>query len=144
MKGTRYATRLPIGKMDVIQNAKPATARGFYQTWYHPRRMAILCVGDFSTHAGGADKVLEQVKAIFEVEPPHAWREAPPPPFVSSGEMDVSIFEDTEATAASVSVDVKRPRQPMSDHKDYRYLVCMSTHTHTHTHTQTHTHTPKS
>ena len=60
MKGTRYATRLPIGKMDVIQNAKPATARGFYQTWYHPRRMAILCVGDFSTHAGGADKVLDR------------------------------------------------------------------------------------
>ena len=123
MGGSRYATRLPIGKMDVIQHAKPAIARGFYQKWYHPRRMAIMCVGDFAAHAGGAENVLAQVKAIFDLEPPHPWREAPAPPFVTDPQMNISIFTDTEATAASVSVDCKRPRQPMHDHKDYRRSI---------------------
>ena len=57
MKGSRYATRLPIGKLDVIKHAKPATVRGFYQKWYHPKRMAVVCVGDFEAHAGGVAEV---------------------------------------------------------------------------------------
>lgn len=119
----QYASRLPIGKLDVIQNASPHTVRGFYQKWYHPKRMAILAVGDFDSHAGGVDKVLELVQRIFSVEPPHAWREAPAPPFHDDPELKVSVFSDSEATTAGVSIDCKRARQPVVDHKDYRRTI---------------------
>ena len=33
---------------------------------------------------------------------PHEWREAPPPPFKDDAELKVSVFEDSEATAAGV------------------------------------------
>jgi len=123
LPGSKYAARLPIGKLDVIQNAKPATVRGFYQKWYHPKRMAILAVGDFDAHAGGVHKVLEQVQRIFNVESPHVWHEAAPPAFKHDPEPQVSIFSDTETTTASVSVDCKRPRQAVENHKDYRRTI---------------------
>lgn len=44
--GSRYALRLPIGKMDVIKNVPYATLQQFYLDWYQPKNMAIVIVGD--------------------------------------------------------------------------------------------------
>jgi zinc protease len=44
--GSRYAERLPIGKEEIIRNAKPETLRRFYRDWYRPDLMAVVVVGD--------------------------------------------------------------------------------------------------
>jgi predicted Zn-dependent peptidase len=123
MGGSLYARRLPIGKLDIINNAKPATVRGFYQRWYHPRRMAIIAVGDFDAFCGGCSQVLQKIDELFNVTPPHKWTPAQAPAFESQGGIKVSFFSDAEATSSGVSVDCKRARQPVSDHKDYKRTI---------------------
>jgi zinc protease len=51
LKDSRYADRLPIGKTDIIQNAKPETIKKFYSDWYRPELMAVVAVGDFDKAA---------------------------------------------------------------------------------------------
>jgi zinc protease len=51
LKGSRYATRLPIGKIDIIQNFKPERLTKFYADWYRPDLMAVVAVGDFDRAA---------------------------------------------------------------------------------------------
>jgi len=49
--GSKYAQRLPIGKDEIIQNAKPETIKRFYTTWYRPNLMAVIVVGDLEPSA---------------------------------------------------------------------------------------------
>ena len=46
LKGSRYAERVPIGKIDVIDTAHYATVKSFYHDWYRPDLMAVFVVGD--------------------------------------------------------------------------------------------------
>ncbi|KAG5192420.1 hypothetical protein JKP88DRAFT_266198 [Tribonema minus] len=47
-KGSMIPDRLPIGIMDVIENATPDTVRGYYRKNYHPELMAVVAVGAFT------------------------------------------------------------------------------------------------
>ena len=123
MGSSMYAKRLPIGKLDIIKHAKPGTVRGFYQRWYHPRRMAIIAVGDFDAYAGGCEHVQQLIRQIFDVAPPHEWTAAEPPAFAEQGGIKVSVFTDREATSSGISVDCKRARQPVHNHRDYRRTI---------------------
>ena len=46
LKDSRYAERLPIGKMDVIQNIPRQRVVDFYEKWYRPELMSVVVVGD--------------------------------------------------------------------------------------------------
>ena len=46
LKGSTYAERIPIGKMDVIRSFPYDTLRSFYRSWYRPDLMAVAVVGD--------------------------------------------------------------------------------------------------
>ncbi len=46
MMGSQYASRLPIGKDDILKNFKYETIRRFYSDWYRPDLMAVAIVGD--------------------------------------------------------------------------------------------------
>jgi zinc protease len=45
--GSRYAERIPIGKLDIIQNFKHNEIKQFYKDWYRPNLQAVIAVGDF-------------------------------------------------------------------------------------------------
>lgn len=47
LANSRYAERLPIGKIEVLQNFKYETIKKFYKDWYRPNLQAIVAVGDF-------------------------------------------------------------------------------------------------
>ncbi len=47
LNNSRYATRIPIGKDDILKNFTPATIQGFYHDWYRPDLQAVIAVGDF-------------------------------------------------------------------------------------------------
>ena len=42
-----YASRVPIGLTEVIENAPVESLRAYYERWYKPDLMAIVAVGDF-------------------------------------------------------------------------------------------------
>ncbi len=44
--GSKYAYRMPIGLMSIIDNFKPKFLRDYYQKWYRPDNQAIIVVGD--------------------------------------------------------------------------------------------------
>ena len=51
LKGSRYAERLPIGKPEILQTAKPERLTKFYSDWYRPDLMAVVAIGDFDKAA---------------------------------------------------------------------------------------------
>ena len=46
LHGSRYHVRMPIGKMDVIDNVNRQRVVDFYEKWYRPELMAVAVVGD--------------------------------------------------------------------------------------------------
>lgn len=47
LKGSRYANRLPIGKIDILNSFTHDKIRNFYKDWYRPNLQAVIAVGDF-------------------------------------------------------------------------------------------------
>lgn len=101
--GSRYAERLPIGKLNVIESASSDSLSAFYQSWYHPGNMAIIAAGDFDTAV-----VQESFNRHFTPVPtkpehrlPEHYRinpeaipdfQAATDPFVASGYVDLTYF----------------------------------------------------
>ncbi len=46
-----YASRSPIGRTEVIENAPVESLRAYYERWYRPDLMAVVAVGDFDVEA---------------------------------------------------------------------------------------------
>lgn len=51
LHNSRYAERIPIGKIDILQNFKHEEIRNFYKDWYRPNLQAVIAVGDFDPAA---------------------------------------------------------------------------------------------
>ena len=60
LNNSRYAERLPIGKVDILNNFKPEAIKSFYHDWYRPDLQAVVAVGDFDPK-----RVEELIKANF-------------------------------------------------------------------------------
>lgn len=60
LANSRYAERIPIGKLDIINNFKHETLKQFYKDWYRPNLQAVIAVGDFDVA-----KVEQLIKANF-------------------------------------------------------------------------------
>ena len=58
--GSKYASRLPIGKDEILKTFKPETIKKFYADWYRPNLMAVVAVGDFDVA-----EVEAKIKAHF-------------------------------------------------------------------------------
>jgi zinc protease len=47
--GSRYADRMPIGTLELLETFKPQTLKDFYYDWYRPDLQAIVVVGDVNS-----------------------------------------------------------------------------------------------
>lgn len=65
-QNSQYASRLPIGDPDIINNASYETVKRYYKDWYRPDLMAVIVVGDIDVEA-----VEQQVKEMFGSIPAH-------------------------------------------------------------------------
>lgn len=67
--GSKYAHRLPIGTMEVVDNFPHKALRDYYEKWYRPDLQGIVVVGDIDVN-----RTEEVIKAMFgDIEmPPYA------------------------------------------------------------------------
>src|SRR5256714_4132250 len=119
LNGSRYASRLPIGKPEIIQNGKQERLKQFYKDWYRPDLMAVVAVGDFdkpaiekmiSTHFGGIPAVKNPpTRTVYDV-PDH-----PDTTYV--------VATDKEANSTSVEVDTILPKRAEGPVSSYRAQI---------------------
>jgi zinc protease len=113
---SRYATRLPIGKPEILRNAPAARLRAFYDAWYRPELMAVVAVGDFDTA-----EMEQAIKTAFSPVTARAPKAPEPDRKVPLHQQPlVSVVSDPEVTQSSVSIVRKRQREGDQRVADYR------------------------
>ncbi|BDS14542.1 M16 family metallopeptidase [Aureispira anguillae] len=113
---TRYADRLPIGLMDIIQNAPHDRFRRFYRDWYRPNLQAIIVVGDLDV-----DEMEKKIKEKFQgLKNPENPREKKLFEVPDHDETFVAIATDKEATGIQLQLYTKHAPQKINTLGDYR------------------------
>ncbi len=105
---SKYANRMPIGSIDVINNFKPEEIRAYYHKWYRPDLQGIIVVGDFDL-----DEMEQKVKALFspiKLEEERAERVYYPVP--DNKEPLVAVATDKEARSTQIMLFYKHDPLP--------------------------------
>lgn len=106
--GSKYAKRMPIGNIDVINNFKPDEIRAYYHKWYRPDMQGIIVVGNVNV-----DEMEQKIKALFSpitLDAERATREYFPVP--DNKEPIVAVATDTEARNTSIMLFYKHDPMP--------------------------------
>ena len=125
LKGSKYAERLPIGKVDVIRNFPHDTLRAFYKSWYRPDLMAVVIVGDIDPGLA-EEKVKEYLGRVPKAVNPRERIEFPIPDNV---EPLISVVTDKEAPGYSATIFFKHPKSDNITYADYRAQLMRSLYT---------------
>mgnify|MGYP002777661123 CR=1 FL=1 len=105
LNNSRYASRLPIGKEEILKTFKPATIRQFYQDWYRPDLMAVVAVGDFDPVQVEAI-IREKFGRIPKAQKPKSRIQYTIPPHKDT---KVAVVTDPEQPNTVVQIMYKRP-----------------------------------
>ncbi|MFW5805341.1 MAG: M16 family metallopeptidase [Bacteroidales bacterium] len=119
---SKYAERLPIGKMDVVNNCEYETLKRFYKEWYRPELMALVAVGDFDEEKI-EQKIIDEFSNIPESKDP---RERELFNIPDHEETLVSVASDPEAPMAMVQLYTKHPIIKLETVDDYRKQMVSS------------------
>jgi zinc protease len=125
LKGSKYASRLPIGKVDIIKSFPHDTLRKFYDTWYRPDLMAVVVVGDIDP-ALAENKVREYFGRITQPVNPEKRVEFNVP---GNTEPLISVVTDKEATGYGVQIMFKQPKSNSITYTDYRNTLMRNLYT---------------
>jgi len=118
-RDSRYAVRLPIGQMAVIDTFHYDTIKRFYSDWYRPDLIAIIAVGDFDT-----DWIEALIRNHFDRIPAKENpRERSLFPVPDHEETLVAIASDPEATGSRVSLYYKQEVRDETTHGAYRDMI---------------------
>ena len=105
---SKYAKRMPIGSIDVINNFKPEEIRAYYHKWYRPDLQGIIVVGDVNV-----DEMEQNIKDLFSPIPLEAERaERTYFPVPDNKEPLVALATDVEARNTSIMMFYKHDPLP--------------------------------
>jgi len=122
---SKYAERLPIGKVDIIKNCEPETLRRFRNDWYRPDLQALIVVGDFDQ-----EKMVAKIKEKFSaIEGPENPRKKEYYEIPKHDETLVSIATDKEAQYPVAFVYYKHELEVSETLSDYRKSILQSLYT---------------
>jgi zinc protease len=122
LNNSRYASRLPIGKEDIIKNFNAETIKSFYADWYRPNLQAVIAVGDFDVK-----RVEALIKANFSglknpvAAKPRTEYNVPPTPGTV-----VKIATDKEFPYTLAQIVVKHPQTVVKTTDNYMQSVRVS------------------
>jgi zinc protease len=122
LHNSKYADRLPIGKMEVIDHFAPELLRKFRQDWYRTDLQAVVVVGDFDQQA-----MVNQVKEMFsKIEVAKNPRKKQTFDVPDHKGTLVSVVTDKEAQYAVAQIFYKHPLKKSKTIGDYRQTIVES------------------
>ncbi|MDU1892396.1 MAG: insulinase family protein [Dysgonomonas sp.] len=102
-KDSKYANRMPIGTMEVVEHFPYQTLRDYYHKWYRPDLQGIIIVGDINP-----DEVEAKIKSMFaDIAKPVNPAERIYYPVPDNDEPIISVVTDPEATRTQVNLYIK-------------------------------------
>lgn len=117
--GSKYAHRLPIGTMEVVDNFPYQALRDYYEKWYRPDQQGIIVVGDIDVN-----QVEEKIKKLFSpIKMPANAAERTYYPVPDNKEPIVSIAKDKEQQVTQIYVFHKHEPVPADMKKTMEYLA---------------------
>lgn len=117
--GSKYGLRLPIGKMEIVDNFKPKALRDYYHKWYRPDNQAIIVVGDVDVKRTVA-KINEMFSGIKMPEnPAKVVAEAVP----DNPEAIIIVEKDKELSNDMTLLFFKHDAFPDSLKSNMNYLI---------------------
>ncbi|MBN1647041.1 MAG: insulinase family protein [Spirochaetales bacterium] len=114
-----FAERIPIGDIEIIENADRDTLVRFYKDWYRPDLMSVIAVGDFDTT--GVENLIRQYFSPLknpQKERPRVRQKVPP-----HKETLVSIVSDPEMQYPIFEYYKKYPDYKYQDQDSYRSRI---------------------
>jgi len=106
--GSRYASRMPIGSIDVINHFKSEELRAYYKKWYRPDLQGVIIVGDIN-----ADSVERALKQVFaDIPTPVNPANRPYFEVTNNDSPLVSVATDKESSNTILSLFYKHERMP--------------------------------
>lgn len=116
MKDSRYAVRIPIGQIEIIQGFKYQTIKDFYHDWYRPDLQAVIVVGDIDVD-DMEQRIIKQFGKIKPVKNPRVKEDYP---IGSNKEPLAVVATDKEAMGNVVMIIRKHPHFVMKNIGDIR------------------------
>ncbi len=117
--GSKYAYRMPIGLMSIIDNFKPKFLRDYYQKWYRPDNQAIIVVGDIDV-----DHTEALIKKLWSgVKVPANAAKVIDEPVPDNNEAIYIFDKDKEQPYSQVSIYMKHDVTPDSLKDSYMYML---------------------
>lgn len=118
-QGSKYAERLPIGKIEILQSFSHAALKRFYKDWYRPDLQAVIVVGDIDV-----SDMEQKIKEIFgDIPAPSSPRKREIFTVPDHAEVLSVVAKDKETAFPSVEVLFKKEKQPEATIGDYvRYM----------------------
>lgn len=102
-KDSKYADRMPIGKMEVVEHFPYQVLRDYYHEWYRPDLQGIIIVGDIDV-----DAIEAKIKTMFaDIPKPVNPTERVSHPVPDNAAPIVSIVTDPEAVRTQVTLYIK-------------------------------------
>jgi zinc protease len=114
--GSRYADRMPIGTLDVLENFKPQTLKDFYYDWYRTDLQAIVVVGDIN--AADIEKMI--IDKFSKIKPKKNPREKEIYPVEATKGQVAVVCTDKEAGMNTIFMVRKFPHFVMKTVGDYK------------------------
>ncbi|MBD5257964.1 MAG: insulinase family protein [Barnesiella sp.] len=116
---SKYAYRMPIGTMEVVDNFPYQALRDYYEAWYRPDQQGIIVVGDIDV-----DRIEGKIKEMFsEIEMPENAAERVYFPVPDNKGTIYAIGADPEQTNALVWLYFKSDPFPKEMKGNVSYLV---------------------
>lgn len=103
---SKYAKRLPIGLMDVVENFEYKALRDFYHNWYRTDLQAIAIIGDFNV-----DEMEAKIKTKFSKI--QAVKDGPKRYDVVIDDNEELLYEmatDKEVATSNIKFNIRHPK----------------------------------
>ena len=113
---SQYAKRIPIGKVEILQNFTHDKIRNFYKDWYRPNLQTVIAVGDFDVNE--VEKLI--IANFSELKNPANERTRTLYSIPDNAQPLIKIATDKEQPYNVAQVIYKQKQGPVKTEADYR------------------------